>query len=245
MSKGTPAKARKRGGAVSVDGNWLPVPCGFLASSAFATLSPLAVKMLYGVFLAQLGPGGGGNGRLDAKEERLRAAGWSSAGSASASIRELEEACLVVRTRRGAKGRLGLYGVTLWPMSCRLDALDVGPGAWATTDWRKGGAEPPTSVLPATWHRPRSRAAAERDQERNRTPRSGKASAPCASATGTHSAEYPSCLPAEGAQAGVSGANPFPLRESLSRDAIWTAGMGVQPTPACLPAAGAQAPTTR
>lgn len=227
MSKGD--RTKKDRNRVSVDGNeWVAMPCVFLGSRACAELSPLATKMLLAL-MGQLRRGGYGNGRIDAHPERMRALGWTSAASRHQAIRELMDANLLVCTRQGAKGRLALYGITLWPMHCNHDNLDVGPGAWRVDDWRsKPRAEAtPTRQDPATWNRPRK---AER---RKRTSRSGNALAPCVPVAGTELPQTPACIPAAGTHRGVSAENAFPQRDLLSREPSAgglqpPAGMGVR-----------------
>lgn len=205
MTKGT---APKRD-AVAVDGNWLPLPIAFLASRACAELSLLAWKMLL-VLLGQLGTNGYGNGRLDLHRSRLKAAGWSSAASASAAIHELIEANLLVVTRRGHKGCIGLYAVTLFPMHCDRKNLEVGPSGWTIKSWRdeSGADQVPTATRPAKWHRPR---------KRDGDSRSGSASGKCAPAAEVNECEISSCTPAGGAHRPLSLANAIPQRDPLSR----------------------------
>lgn len=134
------------------------MPLDPLSSTALARLSPHATKLLFCVLVAQLKPNGYGNGRLDMKVDRLRACGWASRSTAYGALAELVEAELVVCTRRGAKGRLAMYGVTLWPMYCDHADLDVGPGAWTARSWREpdGADLVPSSERPVTWGRARS-----------------------------------------------------------------------------------------
>ena len=200
---------------VAVDGDWVGVPVAFLESRACAELSPLGCKMLI-TMIGQLGANHRGNGRQDAHPDTLRAYGWSSTASARAAIRELIEAGLLVCTRQGRKGRVGLYGVSLFPMACRHDDLDVRPGAWTTRDWREraGSDARPTVGQPAVWRRPRGA------EKHERTPRSGNEMADCNPAVGMNSAASTSCEPAAGAHQALSAGNPFPLRDAPSREAI-------------------------
>lgn len=211
MSKGN----RTKRDGVAVDGPWVPMPCAFFASRACAELSPHAAKMLF-FFLGQLKANGRGNGRLDASEARLRAFGWNSPTTAHAAIKELVAADLVVCTRKGAKGRLALYGVTLLPMHCDHSVLDCGPGAWTVTDWRsdREAGVAPTEERPAVHRCARQN---DLDKKRNRTPRGGSESTTCTTAAEVNSGGNRSCPPAAVAHASISTLNALPPRESPSR----------------------------
>ena len=205
MTKGDRLKRDRN--RVAVDGPWLPLPCGFLASRACAELSPLACKMLV-FLLGQLRAGGSGNGRADAHPDRLAAHGFTSRASATAALRELIDAGLVAQTAAGRKGASALFGVTLLPFHANPAGLDHGPGLWTAHDWReRAGAEaPPTLQHPAEWTRPRS------GEKRDRTPRSGTESPECPPAAGQHSSEMTPCSPAAGQHQGGSAGNPPPQR---------------------------------
>lgn len=211
MGKG----AKGKGGKVAVDGGWIGVPCDFLGSRACAELSPLAAKMLL-TLMGQLRRNHGGNGRLDAHAPRLRRYGWTSVASARAALRELADADLIAQTVAGKKGTVGLYGITLFPMSCDPRGLEVGPGAWRVAQWRDrpGAADEPNADRPATWARPRA------SQKHDRCSRSGNASAVFAPATGTNAGSKGKCAPVAGTHEGVSGLNAFPQRVPPLRDAI-------------------------
>lgn len=211
MSKG----GRTKRDGVSVDGPWVPLPCAFFASRACAELSPHAAKMLM-FFLGQLKAGGYGNGRLDAGEARLRAFGWNSPTTAHAAIKELVVADLVVCTRKGAKGRLALYGLTLMPMHCDHSVLDCGPGAWTVADWRANtnAAAAPTEERPAVHRSARQN---EADKKRSRTPRGGSESRGCTTAAEVNQARNPARSPAAVVHAAIPTLNALPPRKSPSR----------------------------
>ncbi|MEN9416383.1 MAG: hypothetical protein RI988_3 [Pseudomonadota bacterium] len=211
MSKG----AKPKRATVAVDGDWFGVPVGFFRSRACAELSPLAVKMLF-TLMAQLRSNHFGNGRVDAHARTLKKYGWTSQMSAYAALRELEDAGLLVRTRRGFRGSVGLFGITLFPMHCESKGLEVGPGAWAASDWRKVpfSEEAPTDSSPARWHRPRSSGKLKACSRR------GSESIECAPATGVNAPELPPCRPAAVVHEGVSDGNALPQRVSPLREAI-------------------------
>jgi hypothetical protein len=208
-------KGKRSGDRVAVDGDWLPLPLSFLAGRACLELSPVALKMLM-LALAQLGAGGRNNGRIDLHRDRLRAAGWASAGSAHAAIHELIAAGLLVVTRQGKKGSVGLYGVSLLPMYCNPEGLEVGPGGWSTRDWREpdGASERPTAEAPARWNKARG---GEGVEKRIRCSRGGNALPQSVPAAGMHSPEKAPCVPATGQHQADSARNAFPPRDSLSR----------------------------
>lgn len=144
---------------VAVRGPWLPTPLDFLRSRACAALSPLASKLLMDL-MAQLGPNARGNGDLSAAPAVLAPRGWSSNSTRVAALQELEAAGVLCVTRRGDRRRCTLYGITLFPMDCDREKLEVGPGAWGQNDWQGPHGDlkgPPTAESPATWTRPRKR----------------------------------------------------------------------------------------
>lgn len=211
MSKAAYSKGARKG--VSVDGMWLPISCDFLAGRACAQLSPLACKMLL-TLMGQLKTGGFGNGRLDAHPDRLAAAGWTSTASARAALHELIDSNLVVCTRQGAKGRIGLYGITLFPMECKRDDLEVGPGAWQVSEWRllPDVEAAPTKLKPAIWHRPR------KGEKRTCAPRSGNESSPSIPAEGVQKGQVRPWIPATGPDTKDLAGIEFPQRDSPSRE---------------------------
>lgn len=212
--KGTPIKTGKqRREGAGVDGPWLAIPVEFLASRACAELSPLAIKMLL-TLLSQLGSRHYGNGRLDAHEQRLRRNGWPGRASAVAALKELVDAGLVVCTRHGRKGRIGLYAIALFPMHCgNHQDLDFGPGSWATTEWRKTGREaPPTDAAPAAWARPRG------GEKRKASARCGTESGECSPAAGQKDPGESQSSPAAGQHEGAFRRNAVPLRDSPLRE---------------------------
>lgn len=148
---------RRKGGAVSVVGPWVPMPLQFMASRACAELSPQALKMLLDL-CAQLGPNASGNGDLSAAPSVMRARGWTGNATRQAALDELIAAKLVCVTRQGGRRQCSLYAVTLWPMACDFSKLDHGPGAYSVNDWRgpkDEAASKPTTEKPATWATPR------------------------------------------------------------------------------------------
>lgn len=215
MSKGDRTKRDRD--RVAVDGPWLPLPLSFLSSRAAAELSPHAAKLLM-FFIGQLGTNAYGNGRLDASANSLCAAGWTSKATAFAAINELEAAGLLVCTRRGRKGCLALYAVTLWPMHCKAEDLDHGPGAWTVKSWaeRDGAGEKLTPITPARWSRPRQRTA----ESRIRTPRCGTASDESSPAGGLNQSSQAAYGSAAGEVATDSRSDAVPLGDSPSREAI-------------------------
>lgn len=162
--------ARPSKDRVTTDGgnnDWLPVSLKFLRSRACAELSPHALKMLIDL-CAQLARNGGRNGDLSMPKSLMELRGWASETTARAALVELEALGLVVVSRRGDRRRCTLYAVTLWPLACERKKIDIGTGAYSTTDWRgEDGSrlDPPTPGRPAQWSTLRPRPTARpRDQ---------------------------------------------------------------------------------
>lgn len=151
MSKGRPSK--KRG--VSVVGAWTPMPLAFLRSSACASLSPHACKLLLDA-ISMLGPNASGNGDLSLAPSVMALRGWRSRSTLAATIAELEACNLLVQTRVHRRRDCALFAVGLFPIDCDHRKLDVGAvGSYTSRDWEEAGASPPSENAPARWTLPR------------------------------------------------------------------------------------------
>ena len=145
---------KKRG--IAVSGAWLPAPLAFLRSRACAELSPHAAKLLLDL-MALLGPNATRNGDLSLSPKAMKARGWSGRETLRMSVAELLEHGLLAQTRQGSRLDCSLYALTLYPVNCDVDKLDIGsgPGSYSAQDWRAHGDEAPTEAKPATWRRAR------------------------------------------------------------------------------------------
>lgn len=143
---------------VKVEGPWFAIPLPFLRSRACAELSPHALKLFIDL-CSQFGMNAGRNGDLTAAPKVMERRGWASKATLSAALRELEDANLLVITRRGSRNRCSLYALTLWPMDCDFRKLDHGPGCYKHGDWRADleRAAEPTDDRPARWGKARRR----------------------------------------------------------------------------------------
>lgn len=169
---------RKRKRGVAVSGSWLPMPLDFLRSRAAAELSPHGTKLLLDV-LALLGPNATRNGDVSLTPKTMAARGWSGRETLSAAVRELIQHGLLVRTRHGSRLSCSLFAVTLYPLDCDLDKLDVRPGCYTTSGtWNADGAllKPPTEDAPARWRRARKTesVAPPRDEAPAKRPATGR-----------------------------------------------------------------------
>lgn len=145
-------RTKKRG--IAVPGTWVPVERLFLKSRACAELSPHEAKLLLDL-LAMLGPNARGNGDLSITPKTMRVRGWTSRSTLNKAIAGLEACGLLFQTRQGSKLKCSLYAVTLYPLDCDLEKLDVVPGCYLVRDWQQGGAAEPTEREPARWRRTR------------------------------------------------------------------------------------------
>lgn len=148
-------KSSKR--PLAVSGRWLPVPLDFLRSRACAELSPLGAKLLLDL-LALLGPNATGNGDLSITPASMAVRGWTSRASLAATVAELIEHGLLIITRRGSRQACNLYALTLYPLDCAPEKIDVRPGCYLPTDYMGAGAalaNPPTAECSAVWRRAR------------------------------------------------------------------------------------------
>lgn len=149
------SRNRKKHG-VAVSGAWLPLSLAFLRSRAAAELSPHGAKLLIDV-LAMLGPNASRNGDISLAPKLLRARGWPSSATLVAAVGELIDCGLLVKTRQGSRLDCSLFAVTLYPLDCDPNKIDVGPGSYALTDWTGDGAlaGEPSEAEPARWRRAR------------------------------------------------------------------------------------------
>ena len=142
--------------SIAVHGAWLPVPLEFMRSRACAELSPHAAKLLLDL-MALLGPNATRNGDLSLAPKAMKARGWSGRETLRMAVAELLEHGLLAQTRQGSRRDCSLYALTLYPVYCDVDKLDVGagPGSYTTQDWRAHGEAAPTEANPAVWRRAR------------------------------------------------------------------------------------------
>ena len=146
----------KKKHGIAVTGSWLPVPLEFMRSRACAELSPHAAKLLFDL-MALLGPNATRNGDLSLSPKAMKACGWSGRETLRMAVAELLEHGLLAQTRQGSRRICSLYALTLYPVNCDLDKLDVGagPGSYTTKDWQAHGEDAPTEENPAVWRRAR------------------------------------------------------------------------------------------
>lgn len=167
-------KHKKHGLAVS--GTWTPIGLPFLRSRACASLSPHAAKLLLDMH-GLLGPNATRNGDLCIAPQVMAARGWTSRATLLAAVRELEQHELIVKTKQGSRLDCNLFAITLYPLSCDLRKLDVGPGCYTTRDWEKAGLAAPDDDRPARWRRARKSISADppRNEPGNPVPPRNKA----------------------------------------------------------------------
>jgi hypothetical protein len=145
----------KRERAVTVKGPWVALPLNFLRSRAYAQLSPHASKLL-GECLSMLGPNACGNGDISLAPKLMHPRGWTSRQTLGDAIKELIEAKILIKTRQGSRLDCSLFAITLYPLFCDLDKLDVKPGCYTDIDWMQdGGGEIPSVKVPVRWRRVR------------------------------------------------------------------------------------------
>lgn len=181
----------------------------FLCSRAWAELSPHAAKMLLDL-CAGLGRNASGNGDLSAAPAVMEPKGWRSTATRVAALEELEAAGLIVVMRRGNRRACTLYAVTLWPLSCNLEKLDHGPGAYTTGDWRGTGnakEAAPTMTSPAKWRALR--------KNESRAPVAGQHPPDMHPQRDNLSAVKPGYVPATGTQPRFSGDPVLPPRDTF------------------------------
>ena len=143
---------RKRG--IAVTGAWLPMPLAFLRSRSCAELSTHGAKLLIDI-LARLGPNAARNGDISLAPQCMRERGWTSRATLSSAVKELERYGLIVKTKQGSRLDCNLFALTLFPMDCDFNKLDVGPGCYTSREWEQAGLEAPSKEKPATWRHAR------------------------------------------------------------------------------------------
>lgn len=180
--------------SIAVSGAWLPVPLEFLRSRACAELSPHAAKLLLDL-MALLGPNATRNGDLSLAPKAMKARGWSGRETLRMAVAELLEHGLLAQTRQGSRRHCSLFALTLYPVNCDVDKLDVGagPGSYTTQDWRAHGENAPAEANPAVWRRARKTVLLTSPRDKvseirpatGQTPRKSAAEPPTSSRHGT------------------------------------------------------------
>jgi hypothetical protein len=168
-------RARKK--TVAVNGQWLPVPLEFLRSSACASLSPHAAKLLLDV-LGSLGPNAIRNGDISLAHGVLDRRGWSSRSTLLAAVRELMDCGLLVKSRQGGRLDCSLFACTLYPLDS-ASPLEINQNAYTTRDWagpRGELAQKPETATPVVWRRARKSktVAPPRDDMPKKRPATGR-----------------------------------------------------------------------
>lgn len=151
-------KTRAKKKTVAVSGQWLPVPLEFLRSTACASLSPHAAKLLLDV-LGSLGPNAIRNGDISLAQSMLGRRGWTSRSTLLAAVRELEECGLLVKSRQGGRLDCNLFACTLYPLDA-TKPVEITQNAYTVSDWKGPGgshAGPPKPESPASWRRARKK----------------------------------------------------------------------------------------
>lgn len=120
------AKRDYRKGDLAALGGFVPLPHVVLDSSAYATLSASAVKLLMDVCRQYTGRN---NGRLTPSYGLLKDRGWKSVGTLDRAKKELRDSRLVTVTKQGGrrKGDCELWAINWLKLDWRHD-MDIQPG---------------------------------------------------------------------------------------------------------------------
>lgn len=215
--------------SIAVSGAWLPVPLEFLRSRACAELSPHAAKLLLDL-MALLGPNATRNGDLSLAPKAMKARGWSGRETLRMAVAELLEHGLLTQTRQGSRRDCSLYALTLYPVNCDVNKLDVGagPGSYTTQDWRAHGEAAPTEASPAVWRRARKTVllTSPRDEvpeirpATGQTPLKNEAKPPTSSRHGTNTPVFePALVPPRGTYLDKPSAGAKQQLDSTSKQA--------------------------
>lgn len=160
---------------VAISGKWVPVGLEFLRSRACAELSTHAAKLLLDV-LGLLGPNAARNGDICITPKTMRVRGWSGRETLNATVRELEAAGMLAKTRQGGRLDCNLYAVTFYPLDCDQSKLDATREPYTASDWQADGADAPTEARPARWRKVRKTdsLAPPRDAKGKKRPATGR-----------------------------------------------------------------------
>lgn len=105
-----------------------------------------------------LGTNAYGNGDISLTPKIMKVRGWSGRETLNATIRELEANGLLVRTRQGSRLDCILYALTIYPLNCRPEKIEVTPGCYSLDDYmleNRSLRAKPTEASPAVWRRAR------------------------------------------------------------------------------------------
>lgn len=159
--------------------DWFAMPRDFIGSTACASLSPLATKLLT-TLLAQFGRSAFRNGDLTTAWSVMQRYGWCSKDSLASAQKELVDAGVLHLTRQGGRRRPSLWALTPWPVNCDPSKIDPGSQTYVTT-WNRGRAdlaESPSDERPARW--------GGSSRKATRATRSGSATGPPDSTSGAN-----------------------------------------------------------
>ena len=82
-----------------------------------------------------LGTNAYGNGDISLTPKIMKVRGWSGRETLNAAVRELEANGLLVRTRQGSRLDCLLYALTIYPLNCRPEKIEVAPGCYSFDDY--------------------------------------------------------------------------------------------------------------
>jgi hypothetical protein len=117
------------------EGPFLPIPMAFLASDVYRRLSRPAKVLLLDIG-AQYSFSDPNNGQLIATMNKLRAHGWRSEVTLLKARRELENARVIVETRKGGfPNRATWYALTFFSLDPHKD-YDIRATSYVRGEWR-------------------------------------------------------------------------------------------------------------
>ena len=120
-------------------GTFTALPHDVLASAAVASLSAYAKALLLDLCgLYRIGR----NGDIGPSRSVMRARGWYSHDTLTKTIKELESAGLIERTRQGGLHACSLFAFSWIPIDSCGGRLDVAPTSVASGLWRKFPPKP-------------------------------------------------------------------------------------------------------
>lgn len=129
-------------------GAFVALPRVVLRSAEFASLTPIASKLILDL-LAQYR--GDNNGDLCATWSLMSLRGWRSKDQLSKAIKQLCESAFLVLTRRGGRHTAALYGVTFYEIDWCQGKLDFKA---PTRDYMGTWQRLPAEVVPFKAPRP-------------------------------------------------------------------------------------------
>lgn len=112
--------------------SFVATPRQVLRSKEYATLSPLAVKLLFDLAAQHNGKN---NGDLCCTFSMMKLRGWNSSGSLHKAKQELLQKQFIQLTRQGGRNKPNLYAITFFRIDECKGKIETPDTLYPSNDW--------------------------------------------------------------------------------------------------------------